>query len=72
MVVDLWGGHLDEAASAHWQEDTLVNVYSTTKTMSFLCALVLADRDQLDFERNVADYWPEFAQNGKEQVRFGI
>ena len=44
MVVDLWGGHLDEAASAPWQEDTLVNVYSTTKTMSFLCALVLADR----------------------------
>ena len=69
MVVDLWGGHLDEAASAPWQEDTLVNVYSTTKTMSFLCALVLADRDQLDFERNVADYWPEFAQNGKEQVK---
>ena len=69
MVVDLWGGHLDEAASAPWQEDTLVNVYSTTKTMSFLCALVLADRGQLDFDRNVADYWPEFAQNGKEQVK---
>ena len=69
MVVDIWGGHLDETASAPWQEDTIVNVYSTTKTMSFLCALVLADRGQLDFDRNVADYWPEFAQNGKEQVK---
>ena len=69
MVVDLWGGYLDESASAPWQQDTLVNVYSTTKTMSFLCALVLADRGQLDFDRNVADYWPEFAQNGKEQVK---
>lgn len=69
MVVDLWGGHIDESASAPWQQDTLVNVYSTTKTMSFLCALVLADRGQLDFDRNVADYWPEFAQNGKAEVK---
>ena len=69
MVVDLWGGYVNEAASTPWQEDTLVNVYSTTKTMSFLCALVLADRGLLDFDRNVADYWPEFAQNGKEQVK---
>ena len=69
MVVDIWGGQLDETASAPWQQDTIVNVYSTTKTMSFLCALVLADRGQLDFDRNVADYWPEFAQNGKEQVK---
>jgi CubicO group peptidase (beta-lactamase class C family) len=37
--------------------------------MSFLCALVLADRGQLDFDRNVVDYWPEFAQNGKERVK---
>ena len=69
MVVDLWGGYVDETASTPWQEDTLVNVYSTTKTTSFLCALVLADRGLLDFDRNVADYWPEFAQNGKEQVK---
>ena len=63
------GWHIDESASAPWQQDTLVNVYSTTKTMSFLCALVLADRGQLDFDRNVADYWPEFAQNGKAEVK---
>lgn len=69
MVVDLWGGYLDETASTPWQADTLVNVYSTTKTMSFLCTLVLADRGLLNFDRNVADYWPEFAQNGKEQVK---
>ena len=50
MVVDLWGGYLDEAKQQPWQEDTIVNVYSTTKTMSFLCALILADRGQLDFD----------------------
>jgi CubicO group peptidase (beta-lactamase class C family) len=68
MVVDLWGGHLDEAKTQAWQEDTIVNVYSTTKTMSFLCALLLADRGELDFDAPVAKYWPEFAQNGKENV----
>ena len=69
LVIDLWGGHLDEQKTKPWQKDTLVNVYSTTKTMSFLCALVLADRGQLDFEASVTDYWPEFGQNGKENVK---
>ncbi|NQV69813.1 MAG: beta-lactamase family protein [Pseudohongiella sp.] len=68
MVVDLWGGYLDEEKTLPWQEDSIVNVYSTTKTMSFLCALILADRGLLDFDKPVVDYWPEFAQNGKEEV----
>jgi CubicO group peptidase (beta-lactamase class C family) len=69
MVVDLWGGYADEAQSRPWQRDTLVNVYSTTKTMAALCLLVLADRDQLDLDAPVANYWPEFAANGKADVR---
>ena len=69
MVVDIWGGHVDEQKTRPWQSDTIVNVYSSTKTMSFLCALVLADRGRLDFDANVADYWPEFAQNGKDKVK---
>lgn len=68
MVVDLWGGHKDAAQTAAWEADTIVNVYSTTKTMAALCALVLADRGQLDFYAKVASYWPEFAQNGKADV----
>ena len=44
MVVDLWGGKLDAEGTQAWQQDTIVNVYSTTKPMSFLCALVLASR----------------------------
>jgi len=64
-VVDLWGGYLDENKTRPWQEDTIVNVYSTTKTMSFLCALLLADRGELDFDAPVARYWPEFAAAGK-------
>jgi CubicO group peptidase (beta-lactamase class C family) len=69
MVVDLWAGHRDAAQTLAWEENTLVNVYSTTKTMAALCLLVLADRGQVDFEAPVAQYWPEFAQNGKEDVR---
>jgi len=68
MVVDIWGGHADAAKTKPWQEDTIVNVYSTTKTMAALCALLLADRGDLDFSAKVASYWPEFAQNGKEKV----
>jgi len=68
MVVDLWGGFRDRAKTLPWEEDTIVNVYSTTKTMAALCALVLADRGELDFYAPVANYWPEFAQNGKDKV----
>ena len=69
LVVDLYGGHLDEDKTQPWQADTIVNVYSTTKTMAFLCMLILADRRALDFDENVATYWPEFAANGKETVK---
>lgn len=69
VVVDLYGGYADAAKTQPWQEDTLINVYSTTKTMSFLCMLLLADRGELDFDANVAHYWPEFAANGKENVK---
>ncbi|MGB3735708.1 MAG: serine hydrolase domain-containing protein, partial [Ilumatobacter sp.] len=69
IVVDLWGGTatFDDGERA-WEEDTIINVWSTTKTMSFLCCLLLADRGQLDLYAPVATYWPEFAAGGKEQV----
>ncbi len=67
-VVDIWGGFVDAAKSAPWERDTLTNVWSTTKTMTFLCALMLADRGQLDFHAPVATYWPEFAEAGKASV----
>jgi CubicO group peptidase (beta-lactamase class C family) len=68
-VVDLWGGWADAAKTRPWEKDTIVNVYSTTKTMTFLCALIVADRGELDFDAPVAKYWPEFAANGKAEVK---
>lgn len=69
FVIDLWAGHQDAERTRSWQEDTIITVYSTTKTMTFLCALILADRGLLDFDAPVSSYWPEFAANGKEGVR---
>jgi len=68
LVVDLWGGHTDEARTAEWQRDTITNVWSTTKTMTALSALILADRGGIDLHAPVARYWPEFAAAGKEAV----
>ena len=67
-VVDLWGGGANDDGTRPWERDTIVNVYSTTKTMTAVCALVLADRGELDFWAPVAKYWPEFAANGKEKI----
>jgi CubicO group peptidase (beta-lactamase class C family) len=69
VVVDLWGGFADAARTRPWQRDTLVNLYSTTKGLTALCAHLLVERGALDLEAPVARYWPEFAQAGKQQVR---
>jgi CubicO group peptidase (beta-lactamase class C family) len=67
-IIDLWGGHADEARSRLWQHDTLVNVWSTTKGMMALCIARLNDQGLLDNARPVSDYWPEFAVRGKRGV----
>jgi CubicO group peptidase (beta-lactamase class C family) len=67
-VADLWGGYADAARTRVWERDTIVNVYSTTKTMAALTALLIADRGELDFDAPVARYWPQFAANGKDEV----
>lgn len=68
LVCDVWGGWSDEAKTVPWGEDTVTNVWSTTKTMTALSALVLIDRGTIDPNEKVATYWPEFAANGKEDV----
>ena len=68
IVVDIWGGHTDVEQTKPWTEDTIVNVWSTTKTITSLAALMLVDRGELDVYAPVAKYWPEFAANGKEDV----
>lgn len=68
VVVDIWDGWLDRDKTLPWQQDTLAPVWSTTKTMTNLAALVLVDRGELDLDERVAHYWPEFAANGKADI----
>src|SRR5215475_4380071 len=66
-VVDLWAGDAD--ADGHpWARGTIVNVWSTTKTMAATCMLMLADRGEIDLDAPVAEHWPEFAAQGKDQI----
>jgi len=67
-VVDIWGGFADQDKTTAWDKDTITNVFSTTKTMTSLAALVLVEQGGLDTHARVASYWPEFAANGKEDI----
>lgn len=68
FVVDMWGGWADQEKQKPWQADTITNVWSTTKTMTNLAALVLASRGELDVFSPVSRYGPEFGQNGKQGI----
>ncbi len=65
FVVDIWGGTLDVEGQEPWERDTITNVWSISKTMTSLCALMLADAGELDTDAPVSRYWPEFAAGGK-------
>src|SRR5262245_36589335 len=67
-VVDLWGGYFDATYTRPWERDTIVQTFSTTKTMTALCALLLADRGEIDLHAPVVKYWPEFAAEGKSAI----
>ncbi|GAA4450743.1 EstA family serine hydrolase [Nibrella saemangeumensis] len=69
MVVDIWAGWADSDKTIPWQSDTITNVWSSTKTVTSLAALVLVDRGDLDVYKPVAYYWPEFGVNGKEKIQ---
>ena len=60
-VVDLWGGAADAGGARPWRSDTIAMVYSVTKPFAAVCALVLADRGQLDLDAPLTTYWPEMA-----------
>ena len=67
-VVDLWGGYFDGTFTRPFGCHTIVQGYSSTKTVAALCALVLADRGDLELDAPVAKYWPEFAAEGKGSI----
>ncbi|PNS14596.1 Inner centromere protein-related protein pic1 [Sphaceloma murrayae] len=66
--VDLWGGYVDTERQREWQQDTITNVMSSSKTVVGLVGVILAERGLIDFDAPVARYWPEFGANGKENI----
>src|SRR5215467_4008807 len=68
IVIDMWGGFCDGARTVPWGEHTITNVWSSTKPVTSLAALMLVDRGELDVDAPVAKYWPEFAAAGKQGV----
>lgn len=67
-AVDLWGGVANKETGEAWQEDTVSIVFSCTKAATALCAHMLIDQGKLDMNAKVAEYWPEYAKNGKENT----
>ena len=67
-VVDVWAGDADRDAGRAWARDTIVIVFSCTKGVTAVAANQLIERGDLDPDAPVAQYWPEFAANGKERI----
>jgi CubicO group peptidase (beta-lactamase class C family) len=67
-VVDLWGGIRNRHTGEPWRDDTMVIVYSASKGLAAMTLAIAHSRGWLDFEQRVAQYWPEFAQQGKDKI----
>jgi len=63
VVVDLWG-----SSSPDYTADTLTTVFSSTKSLTAIALAWLYDQGLLDYDAKIAEYWPQFGQNGKEDI----
>lgn len=68
LVIDVWAGHADRAATKSWSSDSLVPLTSISKTLLTTVVLRLAERDVIDLDAPIAEYWPEFGANGKGDI----
>lgn len=67
-VVDLWGGVRNKKTREPWEGDTMVIIWSATKGLAAMTIAVARSRGWLDYEAPVCSYWPEFAQQGKQNI----
>ncbi|MEL6323539.1 MAG: serine hydrolase domain-containing protein [Pseudomonadota bacterium] len=68
LIVSLTAGFATRAKDQPWTAETIVPVYSVTKGIAALVLARLVDQGQLDYDRPVAELWPEFAAHGKDAV----
>ncbi len=67
-VVDLWGGLRDAQSGDAWSANTMATVFSATKGVAAVAMAMACSRGWLELDAPVARYWPEFAQNGKNET----
>src|SRR6266446_5377188 len=67
-IIDLQGGFKDARREHPWTSDTLVLIWSATKGVGSACVLHVLEEHKIEIERRVAEFWPEFAQAGKENI----
>nr|WP_241384053.1 beta-lactamase family protein [Rhodococcus sp. CH91] len=65
-VLDIWSGW--SAPDRRWARDTMALSFSTGKGVASTVVHRLAERGAIDYFAPVAQYWPEFAANGKEDI----
>lgn len=64
-VVHAWLGDADPQTGRPVEEDTLFLMFSCSKGVTATIVHRLAEQGEIDYDAPVAEYWPEFAQNGK-------
>ena len=67
-IVELYDGFCDAQHEKPWSADTLVLIWSATKGIGSACVLHLLQEHRISIDRTVAEFWPEFAQAGKERI----
>lgn len=67
-VVDLWAGVADKEGQQAWHSDTILNLFSCTKTFTAVTALQLVGEGKLELDAPVVRYWPEFGAAGKDKI----
>jgi CubicO group peptidase (beta-lactamase class C family) len=67
-VIDLYGGFCDAGREKPWIADTIVLVWSATKGIGSACVLHALQQQKVELNQRVAEFWPEFAQSGKEKI----
>merc|ERR1711953_1555610 len=64
VVVDLWAS----TSLPNYTGDTLTNVFSSTKSITAIAMAALVDLGLMNYSDKICQHWPEFAENGKEDL----
>ncbi|MEI6416989.1 MAG: serine hydrolase domain-containing protein [Verrucomicrobiota bacterium] len=67
-VLSLYGGWKDASSTQPWEADTITLIWSAGKGIGVACLLHALQEKQISLDRHVAEFWPEFAQAGKEKI----